>query len=78
MTRTKDKRPQRLKVKAMILFQNSQCSWNTFFENYAFEFCKSAFAEEHKTFLRRNWKSKSENEIPVNILLEPFDYRINK
>ena len=76
MTRTKDKRPQRLKVKAMILFQNSQYSWNTFFENYAFEFCKSTFAEEHKTFLRRNWKLKSENQI--NILLEPFDYRINK
>ena len=43
---------------------------------YAFEFCKSRFAEEHKTFLRRNWKSKSENQI--NVLLEPFDYRINK
>ena len=50
----------------MILFQNSQYSWNTFLKlEYAFEFCKSRFAEEHKPFLRRNWKSKSENQINV-------------
>ena len=59
MTRTKDKRPQRLKVKAMILFQNSQYSWNTFFENYAFECLQKRIRRGTQNFL----KEKLEIEI---------------
>ena len=59
MTRTKEKRPQKLKVKAMILFQNSQYSWNTFFENYAFEFLQKRIRRGTQNFL----KEKLEIEI---------------
>ena len=69
-TRVKSKRDESITKQARFLEY-------TLLE-YAFEFCKSTFAKELKTFLKstgRNLESKSENQ--TNLLFEPFDYQVD-
>ena len=75
-----DKRQKATKIKSKC--NKSITKQSRFLEyillEYTFEFCKSAFAEKLKTFLkstRRNLESKSENQ--TNSLFELFDYGID-